>query len=487
MPKKILSLALWFAAFGATPAIAADGAPIAAFGDAGLAILTAGDPHDRDGQRIEGTSWMLVPNDAAVDADDRIVIGGYLNRAELLRPDPDARGAVMRMGADGRPDAGFGSDPDMPGVVVLPDLVPGTAEQRVEAVHLLDDGRILVAGTCTAFGPTTGFVLRLLPGGELDPDFAHGGALLADALFHALKVDSHGNILAAGEKLERIGVPMYRGLLARFDAGGAPLSTFELYEPGVDHLSYVLAMQVLPDDRVVLAGTHQRPRTGPQQEFIDNYDLSVARLTVRGELDATFADDGWQVFEIPGVQYDVETIDALEIDTDGALVFAVQAGDSGAGTGTRIGRLQADGAAAPEFGDAATPGFSTALAMPDALNTVPAGLARSPSGHWLVGAGYFGEHVLNQDFLAARFTRDGRPDTRFGEGGIALIDLFHGGAPTDDVRTLLMHDGQPLLIGASVRVHAAREPGEPDALLNPAAVDTAAVKLEHWPLFGDGF
>jgi uncharacterized delta-60 repeat protein len=485
--KKDLSLALLLALFSAAPmhaTWAAEGEPIAGFGDAGLAIVTAGDPKDDNGDRVTDASWQLVPNDSAVDAQNGIVIGGFLNRVKFMRPDPDMHGAVMRLTADGHPDVRFGNDPDMPGVMVLPDIVPGTREQRVEAVHLLDDGSILVAGTCTAFGPTTGFVLRLFADGSVDRSFGRSGALMTDALFHALAVDSHGEILVGGEQLDRFGARTYRGLLARYDAQGTLLSTSTLYEVGNANLGYVLAMQVQPDDKIVVAGTQQRPRTGPEGEFLDNYDLSVARFLPNGELDPEFAGDGWLVYEVGDLHYDVETIGNLELDADGSLVFAAQVGMSGNGTGARLGRLLADGTPDVDFGDRATPGFSAPLTMPEALNTLPSELARSLGGQWLLGAGYYGDEVFNEDFLAARFTHDGRLDRRFGQDGIALVELFHGGAPTDDVRTLVMHDDRPVLIGASVRIRAA---DGSDALLNPAAADTAAIKLEHDWLFTSGF
>jgi hypothetical protein len=179
----------------------------------------------------------------------------------------------------------------------------------------------------------------------------------------------------------------------------------------------------------------------------------------------------------------VETIDELEIDTDGSLVFMAQTGVSGVGTGTRLGRLTAEGGIDTLFGAPQTPGFSVPLTMPEARDTVPAGFAHSLGGQWLVGASYLGEEVFNEDFFAARFTRSGQLDPSFGQDGIALVDLFHGGQPTDDMRTLVMHDNQPTLIGASIRVLSVRDPGQ---VIYPA-VDTAVIKLEHSPLFGSGF
>jgi uncharacterized delta-60 repeat protein len=382
------------------------------------------------------------------------------------------------------PDASFGFDAAHPGMVVLPDLVVGTQVQQVEAVLALPDGGLLAAGTATAFGPTTGFVVKLKSNGELDSEFAHGGALLEGALFHAIALDSRGNILVAGERIETRGGPLYRGLFVRFDAQGALLDTQDVVQPGTDQLGYAAAMRVLPDDSVLLAGSYQMPQTTPEGGFVDNYDFSIARLTPSGELDTTFADTGWKVFEMPGAGFDVEHIMQLGIDSDGGIVFAAQAGVSGEHTGLVLGKLSADGVIDESFGDAATPGFARHDLVPAAVNQLPSGLAQTRSGHWVVGAAYFGEDIFNEDFLAARVTRDGRLDPSFGVGGVSQTDLFHGGAPTDDVRTLVLHDDEPVLVGASVRVHAE---DDPNTSIAPAAVDTALLKLEHWPLFRDSF
>jgi uncharacterized delta-60 repeat protein len=462
---------------------AADGDPAASFGNHGFAVISAGDPRDRDGNRIEGQSLQLVPNAATVDSNRAIVVGGSLNLVEIGRPDPNMRASLMRFDAQGVPDASFGSDTAHPGLVVLPDLVIGTQVEQIEAVLALPDG-LLAAGTATAFGPTTGFVVKLKPNGELDSEFAHGGALLEGALFHSLALDSRGNILVAGEKLDTRGGPLYRGLFVRFDAQGALLDMHEIVQPGTNQLGYAAAMRVLPDDSVLLAGSYQMPKTTPEGGFVDNYDFSIARLTPSGEFDTTFADTGWKVFEVPGAGFDVEHIMQLGIDSDGGIVFAAQAGVSGEHTALVLGKLSADGVIDESFGDAATPGFARHDLVPAAVNQLPSGLAQTRSGHWVVGAAYFGEDIFNEDFLAARVTRDGRLDPSFGVGGLSQTDLFYGGAPTDDVRTLVLHDDEPVLIGASVRVHA---DDDPTTSIAPAAVDTALLKLEHWPLFRDSF
>lgn len=462
-------------------AFAADGAPVPSFADDGLAIASAGDVYDGDGRRIEDQAFQRVPNAVQVTDDGSIVIGGSLNLVTAGRPDPNMLGTVTRLDADGAPDAGFGRDDARPGLVVLPDLVPGTREQRVEAVHVLPDGGIVAVGTATAFGPTSGFVVKLLPNGDLDPDFAHGGAVLRGAQFHDVAIDSRGHLLVAGERIDASGGPLYRGMLARFDAAGALLGTHDVVEPDSEHMGFFDTLRVLPDDRVVLAGSLQQP---PPEGALDNYDFSVARLTADGAPDPSFAGDGWAVFAMPGTESDVENILRMEIDAAGGIVFAAQVGVDDDRTTLVLGRLSSDGSIDERFGDAATPGFARADLVPSATNFVARGLAQARSGHWFVSGYYAGDDVFNNDFVVARFGRDGVLDRSFGDAGIAFVDLMHGDWPTDDVRAMTLHRDQPLLVGASMRVHL---DGDPSTPISPPAVDTAVLKLSHSPLFADDF
>jgi len=63
--------------------------------------------------------------------------------------EPEIRGMLLRLNADGTPDASFGNS-GIPGLAVMPDLVSGYRVQGIDAVARLEDGSIVATGT--AFG-----------------------------------------------------------------------------------------------------------------------------------------------------------------------------------------------------------------------------------------------------------------------------------------------------------------------------------------------
>ncbi|APR76075.1 Hemolysin-type calcium-binding region [Minicystis rosea] len=128
---------------------------------------------DLDTTFAEGRGWVapIASGSAsgagamAVDDDGRIVIAGW------IEDDRDRDAMVMRLLPDGAPDESFGAR----GVVRL----ARAGSQQARGITLLSDGRILVGGDTNDADARRFLLLRLLPGGELDPSFGDAGIALA--------------------------------------------------------------------------------------------------------------------------------------------------------------------------------------------------------------------------------------------------------------------------------------------------------------------
>lgn len=445
-------------------ALGADGTPDPGFGENGAAFL-----------RLDGVEGHELRTYAAIALPDgKLLFAGARNKLIMGNPDPHERAMLARMNADGSADTSFGSDPANPGIVVLPDLVPGTGIQQIEAMRVLPDGDIIAAGTAQAFGPLRGFVVKLDAAGALDPTFGIGGiALVNNAHLHTLGIDSQGRIVVAGERVG--GTPLYRGIVARFSASGMPDTSFgtagdgvvAVYEDGIDQMGYFNALAIAPGDGIVVGGSYQTP----DPEFVDNYDFSIASLKPDGSLDDAFAGNGWHVFRVPGTYSDFDGIDELLITPRGQIVFAGHFNDVSDGVRPLIGRLDARGYVDPTFGVPQSPGFNRLQVASTAWNRYPTGLVRQDDGKLVATVSYAGPD--RQEFLAVRTDANGRLDAGFGTGGIVALDLAPAGVYSD-ATALTLHAGRPLLAGASKRAV--------DQIL-----ELAAVRLENDGLFTDGF
>jgi uncharacterized delta-60 repeat protein len=161
-----------------------NGEPVAGFGAAGFFVEDLGQAPAPTG---EFTELAVLP-------DGRILAVGSADTAiegdELL--------VVARLTAGGDLDPSFGSG----GIFRLN---PTPSRDRGEALAVLPDGRILIAGShgaSKATGDT--WILRLTPDGQLDPSFGTGGQTVASATTgfdgaRGLAVQPDGRSVIVGE------------------------------------------------------------------------------------------------------------------------------------------------------------------------------------------------------------------------------------------------------------------------------------------------
>ena len=155
------------------------------FGTAGFAIQNFGSPTEPAGEF----------EDIAVQPDGRIVGVG-----SAAVGDDNEQLVAARFTAGGDPDPSFG----VGGLVTLD---PTPSDDVATAVTILPDGRVLIAGGLgVPPDPESGdtWLVRLTPGGQLDPSFGTGGQAVASAVpgfdaAYGLAVQPNGRPVIVGE------------------------------------------------------------------------------------------------------------------------------------------------------------------------------------------------------------------------------------------------------------------------------------------------
>ena len=467
LKNVVSSVAAVVFACAVSPCLAADGQPDPGFGAAGFAYLTY---DSADGNQLRDDTMVVL-------ADGKLLFGGARNKIIQGNPDPDMRAMLARMNADGSVDTTFGSDASNPGVVILPDLVVGTAMQVVEAIAPQGDGSVIVAGTAQAFGPLTGFVVKVDAAGVPDPTFGTDGVvLLASAYFHAIGVTDRGRILVAGER-RTAGVTS--GIVVALDPDGQFDTTFgggdgiaELPPGANGEGGYLNTLLVANDGGAIVGGAYESYGSGMGTDF------SLARFTTDGVLDTTFSGAGWRNFPLAGDASTGNSIARLLAEPDNTLMFVGSYQDATTGSNIVLGHLLANGDSDPAFGAAATPGFQRIALLPDAGFRNPTAFVRQDDGKLLVSVSYGSPG--RQDFLAFRTTPDGALDAGFGNAGVADFDLAPNGVYSDS-EAIALQDGKPIIAGFVKRS------SDPSSTL----VELAAVRLTNGSgndrIFSDGF
>lgn len=422
------------------PALAADGRIDPTFGEDGLALFALDDVEGRE----------LRTNAAAVLPDGRLLFAGARNKFVPTAPfDPHYRATVVRLNADGSPDTGFGGQAGIPGLVVLPDLLPPNQQQVIEDMHLLADGSMIVAGSADAFGALGGFVVKLDADGAMDPAFGTGGmAVFASSYVHALAVDSQGRIVVGGERLVS---GQSHSLVARLNADGSPDTGFGDggsvilgWGGGDEEGSLLSAVAIDGDDRIVAGGSYEAYGAGMGSDF------AIARLAADGSLDTGFAGIGWRVFHVPGDLSTLNAVGELLLQPDGEAVFAGHHADADGNLELVLGRLRNDGSDDASFGAPATPGFHAIPLIAGAWNHAPTGLARQSDGKLVVGVSYVAPGI-RENYLALRVDANGQLDPDFADGGLFKADLAPDGVYSDLTALALLPDGRPILAGSVMR------------------------------------
>jgi uncharacterized delta-60 repeat protein len=392
---------------------------------------------------------------------------------------------VARFTADGQPDLSFSFD----GQVTI-DFTGSGGADVAKSIALQSDGKIVVAGTISASGATSGNdfgVARLTSDGTLDTTFGAGtgkkivsfdlvgGSSSDDAADMAIQAD--GKIVVAGT----VATPDHGtdfGVV-RLLSDGSPDASFNLtgkVTVGFDLLGSTnmndMASRVAIDSsgRIVISGSADKGPTGT------DVDYAVARLLPNGTLDANFNADGRAT-----VAFDVgvtasDTCYGLSLQTDGKILLSGNVDVSPSSTPNQdigVARLQPDGSPDNTFGiDGKT--LVTFDLIPNGID-FGLDIREQADGHVLVvGAAQYA--LPNSLYAAAvRLDSDGSLDAGFGTLGRRTYDF---GLTTPSVQAFL---GATMQGDDIIAAGIAYVPGGANA------TDNLVVRLRNDVIFANGF
>lgn len=235
-----------------------------------------------------------------VQPDGKIVIGGSFSD---VRQTPFTN--LARLTSNGTLDATFN---------------PGAgASNRINAVALQADGKILIGGDFTSYsGAFYKGLARLKPDGSLDPTYLTGTG--TNQPIKAMVMQPDGKLIIAGEFTSYNGTP--RNRIARIHPDGSVDATFNS-TVGANGDIFALALQA--DGKIIIGGS------------FTTYDgaarIRVARVNANGSVDATFTSP-------TGPN---GTVNSVAIQNTGKVVIGGLFGLFGANASPRIARVNSDG------------------------------------------------------------------------------------------------------------------------------------------------
>ncbi len=335
--------------------------------------------------------------------------------------------ALARHTAAGAVDMTFGTDGRATFAI-------GMSSDYGRAVKVLADGRLAVAGYVNKPRDDDAVLLVADAAGGLDTTFGGTGVVQTENsvswdVAYAMQVLPDDRIWMAGYGTAGFSSDFQ---LSRFQQDGTPDTTVSsdgiTRVPVGSSTDYAYAFALQPDGKTVLAGF----------AYVSNYDFGVIRLNADGTLDTTFASGGKSILPLgPGT----DIARAVLVQPDGKVLVAGYS-SNGSNDDFAVVRYLPNGVLDPSFGTngiVITPvGTSTDRAYAAALQ---------PDGKILL-AGYSystGSGGGWENFALVRYNGDGTLDATFGNAGKVVTQVT---ADTDiGSSMLLLPDGRIVLGG----------------------------------------
>jgi uncharacterized delta-60 repeat protein len=357
--------------------------------------------------------------------------GSFLVAGTIFITLQSTYGAIIKVNSDGTQNMNWGTNGILP--------IQCGVSSLIYKMQILDDGKILVAGTTSVTTPNLEFFLaRFLADGTPDLTFGINGYGITsfddvETDCYAMAVQADGKIILAGKSWTQRFNSM---LFARFNANGTLDTTFGAngytnLDPSVQS-DGIRALGILSDGTIIGMG-HQYRSTPYYGEF-----AAMVKLDANGIPVSTFGTNG---VLIPPVFADVSMILGMQIVNDDIYATGYMYNASGTQMlGTA--KLGTDGNADLSFG---TNGIT--LSQPD---TNPSSLGYdiliSPDNYiYACGTSGMAGLASPRDFVVLRYAMDGQLDPAFNSTGYNVISI---GPSFDDANALVRQpDGKIVLAG----------------------------------------
>jgi uncharacterized delta-60 repeat protein len=397
---------------------------------------------DSDGKLLHplgaGANEAMFPAAIALGPNGEIVIAGTVGNFGTQVNQV----AVVRLTPEGALDDTLDGD----GILVTQLGESGNPDSTVSALHVLADGRILLAGGASnASGTFLPLLARRNANGSPDPSFGGGGKKMiqlgegasAGSSVSDMKLQPDGKIVVAGAATDTGGMQANAAMVARFDADGQNLdSSFGTGGKYVgrlgttDYAFTVSGLTLQADGKPVLVGhAYDNSQNFPSSEAM------VARLNVDGAgVDSGFGTNGTFKSTFEGTNADARLLDVV-VQPDGKLVGV--GGGEGDGFTVLILRLTSAGALDPSFS-----GDGRDLTQLGELSSGFAAAALDPAGK-IVAAGETLNDVngnLDAHSLIARYILDVPPTASFTAVGAGRAVAFDGSGSADPDGTIVSHE-----------------------------------------------
>ncbi len=392
-------------------------------GIAALAAATPGQPGTLDASwatlSAQGAGKLLTSfgnsNDVAIalllQPDGKVIQVGHCNAS--------TNGSVLsvciaRFLPTGALDTSFNATGQIRTTyVAAPEFAPVGAALR-------SDGKLVVAGRCTAAATAQFCLLRYTGSGALDSGFGAAGVALGGALGsgstqpYNMTLQPDGKIIVVGSCQ---GAATYDFCVQRFTADGAIDTTFNGSASGSlvtdmnANADFGSAALVQSDGKIVLAGACGNGGV---------YLYCALRLLANGSVDTGFGQSGKVLATASG------SVQAVAIQPDGKLLLAGQCAHT-VGMFLKgdfcLLRLAANGAMDTGFGSG-----GQVLTTVGNYGNMAYAIAVQPDGR-IVVAGSCGNGGNNSaaDICVQRFTAEGALDTTFNGTGYAITPIGSGG------------------------------------------------------------
>ena len=234
-------------------------------------------------------------NAVAVQPDGKIVLAGRSGGPSyiftVIRVHPDG---TLDTNADSDPSVDFSEDGK-----AFADA--GGSEQRIEAITLQSDGKIVLVGQSGTPGNTDWAMSRLMPDGSVDTTFGTDGFIHEDMSstewIRDVALQSNGKIVVAGGSY--VGEQGLKGVVGRYTVDGDPDPSFGdnglITGPtgAASHSDGLSGLVIQPDGKLVAAGEMSR-------DAVD-YNYLVRLRPAGGTPDGSFGNwrNGFSRFATP--------------------------------------------------------------------------------------------------------------------------------------------------------------------------------------------